>query len=108
MGLADRLSELNLTQIIVMQEPVPDEVAIEFIKHFFTAFTDRHSLFSAVHQARKKLEGFNSRYLGAVWLPTLCLKPASRYLTWQSMLTGDRPQRYQSKGMKHSCYWRNS
>jgi ABC-type phosphate transport system substrate-binding protein len=110
LGLADRLSELNLTQIIVMQEPVPDEVAIEFIKHFFTAFIDRHSLFSAVHQARKKLEGFNSRYPGAVWLPTLCLKPATRYLTWQSMLTGDlrrsgftnHPQQYQGQGSQHS------
>jgi ABC-type phosphate transport system substrate-binding protein len=104
LGLADRLSELNLTQIIVMQEPVPDEVAIEFIKHFFTAFIDQHSLFSAVHQARKKLEGFNSRYPGAVWLPTLCLKPATRYLTWQSILTGDRSKQYQDQRQKNS--WR--
>jgi ABC-type phosphate transport system substrate-binding protein len=102
LGLADRLSELNLTQIIVMQEPVPDEVAIEFIKHFFTAFIDQHSLFSAVHQARKKLEGFNSRYPGAVWLPTLCLKPATQYLTWQSMLTGNPSQQYQGQGKQNS------
>jgi ABC-type phosphate transport system substrate-binding protein len=90
LGLADSLSELNLTQIIVMQEPIPDEVAIEFIKYFFQAFIKNNSLFSSVHQARKKLEPFNNRYPGAVWLPTLCLKPATNYLTWHSILLGDR------------------
>ena len=34
LGLADRLSELKLAQIIVMSEPVPDEVAIEFLEYF--------------------------------------------------------------------------
>ena len=87
LGLADRLSELNLTQIIVMRESVPDEVAIEFIRHFFQSFKNNNSLFSSVHQARKKLEPFNARYPGAVWLPTLCLKPATSYLTWKSILS---------------------
>ncbi|VEP11304.1 Phosphate ABC transporter substrate-binding protein [Hyella patelloides LEGE 07179] len=89
LGLADRLSELNLTQMIVMGEPVPDEVAIEFIKQFFTAFINHKSLFNSVHQARKKLEPFNTRYPGAVWLPRLCLKPTTNYLTWNSILSGD-------------------
>jgi ABC-type phosphate transport system substrate-binding protein len=97
LGLADRLSELNLTQIIVMQEPVPDEVAIEFIKYFFQAFVNNNSLFSSVHQARKKLELFNNRYPGAVWLPTLCLKPAKKYLTWQAILANDLLQKTKYK-----------
>ncbi len=85
LGLADRLSELNLAQIIVMSEPVPDEIAIEFLEHFFREFINGNSLFSSVHKARKQLEHFNTRYPGAVWLPTLCLKPASNYFNWSQI-----------------------
>ncbi|MEL6785808.1 MAG: substrate-binding domain-containing protein [Cyanobacteria bacterium J06607_15] len=84
LGLADRLSELNLAQTIVMSEPVPDEVAIEFLEHLFRGLSEHRSLFAAVHNARKKLEHFNSRYPGAVWLPTLCVKPLESYFTWQA------------------------
>ena len=83
LGLADRLSELNLAQIIVMSEPVPDRVAIEFLEHLFRELLARQSLFAAVHTARKKLEHLNGSYPGAVWLPTLCLKPLENYFTWQ-------------------------
>ena len=85
LGLADRLSELNLTQIIVMSEPVPDEIAIEFLEHFFREFISGNSLFSSVHKARKQLEHFNTRYPSAVWLPTLCLKPALSYFSWSQI-----------------------
>ena len=97
LGLADRLFELNLNQIIVMQEPVPDEVAINFIKHFFQAFITQNSLFSSVHQARKKLEPFNPRYPGVVWLPTLCLKPTINYLTWNSILSSNHSNEFISQ-----------
>ena len=86
LGLADRLSELNLAQIIVMSEPVPDEIAIEFLEHFLREFVDHNSLFNSIHIARKKLEHLNNRYPGAMWLPTLCLKPVTNYLVWQSMI----------------------
>ncbi|MEL6493659.1 MAG: substrate-binding domain-containing protein [Cyanobacteria bacterium J06623_7] len=82
LGLADRLSELNLGQVIVMSEPVPDLVAIEFLEHLFSELINQRSLFSAVHRARKKLEHLNSRYPGAPWLPTLCVKPRQNYFTW--------------------------
>ena len=91
LGLAARLSELNLAQVIVMGEPIPDEIAIEFLSHFFREFINHNSLFSSVHKARKKLEHFNTRYPGAVWLPTLCLKPAPSYLTWQAINQPSRP-----------------
>lgn len=85
-GLANQLTDLNLARIIIMQEPVPDEIAIEFLEHFFAEFITDNSLFNAVYKARKKLEHFNSLYPGAVWLPTLCLKPSANYLTWRSIL----------------------
>ena len=83
LGLADRLSELNLSQIIVMSEPVPDLVAIEFLEHLFGELINHQSLFTSVHRARKKLEHLNSRYPGASWLPTLCVKPVQKYFNWQ-------------------------
>ena len=89
LGLANQLNELNLRRIIVMQEPVPDEIAVEFLEHFFTEFIANQSLFTSVCKARKKLEHFNSRYPGAVWLPTLCLKPSVNCLTWRSLLKPD-------------------
>ncbi|MGD1918519.1 MAG: substrate-binding domain-containing protein [Pleurocapsa sp.] len=85
LGLADRLSELNLAQIIVMSEPVPDEIAIEFLSNFFQEFISDNSLFSSVHKARKKLAHFNARYPGAFWLPSLCLKPAQSYFCWSDI-----------------------
>ena len=89
LGLADRLGELNLGQIIVMSEPVPDEVAIEFLAYFFAESIECQSLFTSVHRARKKLEHLNTRYPGAVWLPTLCLKSLDRYFTWQDAVKGE-------------------
>ena len=85
LGLADRLSELNLAQIIVMSEPVPDEIAIEFLEHFFQEFVNQNSLFSSIQKARQKLEHFNTHYPGAAWLPTLCLKPVPEYATWDKL-----------------------
>lgn len=102
LGLADRLSELNLGQIVVMSEPVPDEVAIEFLEHFFAESIARQSLFASVHRARKKLEHLNSRYPGAVWLPTLCLKPLDNYFTWQNACTGEQTASLTSQSSKQT------
>lgn len=85
LGLAYQLIELNLPQSIVMREPVPDEVAIEFIKYFFKELTKCKSLFISVLKARKRLEHFNSKYPGANWLPTLCLKSSIIPFVWPSV-----------------------
>ncbi|GFE71329.1 substrate-binding domain-containing protein [Chroococcus sp. FPU101] len=86
LGLAYQLIKLNLPQSIVMREPVPDEVAIEFLKHFFKELTKHKSLFVSVLKARKRLEHFNSKYPGANWLPTLCLKSSIVPFLWASPL----------------------
>jgi hypothetical protein len=36
LGLGFDLAELNIPQIIVMREPIPDAVAQEFLKYFLT------------------------------------------------------------------------
>ena len=89
LGLANQLAELNLPQSIVMREPVPDQVAVEFLQYFFNEFTCNKSLFASVQKARKRLEPFKSRYPGAVWLPTLCLNPLGELFTWQE-ISGNR------------------
>jgi len=85
LGLANELAELYLPQSIVMREPVPDVVAVEFLKYFFREFTRNNSLFASVQKARKRLEPFKSDYPGAIWLPTICIGPNIEPLTWQGI-----------------------
>lgn len=85
LGLANQLAELYLPQSIVMREPVPDEVAVEFLQYFFDEFTRDKSLFASIHTAKKRLEPFKSKYPGAIWLPALCLKSSVKPLTWQGI-----------------------
>jgi ABC-type phosphate transport system substrate-binding protein len=90
LGLANELAHLHLPQSIVMREPVPDPVAVEFLKYFFLEFTRDKSLFASVQKARKRLEPFKSLYPGAIWLPTICIGPDVEPLTWQG-LRGSAP-----------------
>ncbi|WP_013324236.1 substrate-binding domain-containing protein [Gloeothece verrucosa] len=85
LGLAYQLADLNLPHSIVMREPVPDEVAMEFLQYFFKEFTANKSLFASVQIAKKKLEPFREKYPGACWLPTLCLSAAVTPLTWKDL-----------------------
>ena len=93
LGLANQLAKLNLPQSIVMREPVPDAVAVDFLKHFFAAFTENKSLFASVHYARKKLEVFTEQkesgdfYPGVNWLPTICMRKSAleQPLTWNRL-----------------------
>jgi ABC-type phosphate transport system substrate-binding protein len=90
LGLANQLAQLHLPQSIVMREPVPDPVAVEFLKYFFKEFTKNKSLFASVQKARKRLEHFKTAYPGAIWLPTICIGPNVEPLTWQG-LCGSSP-----------------
>lgn len=93
LGLAQQLANLDLPYCLVMKEPVPDEVAVEFIDRFFRAFLEQHqSLQGAVRQARHGLESFNSRYSQVTWLPTVCIKQNAPPLTWQVLLNDSKAQ----------------
>ncbi|MEL6457140.1 MAG: substrate-binding domain-containing protein [Cyanobacteria bacterium J06621_15] len=85
LGLANQLAQLHIPRCIVMREPVPDRVAVEFLKHFFKEFTRNQSLSKALNRARKRLEHFNLDYPGAIWLPTICIAPNVKSLTWKSL-----------------------
>ncbi|MBV6624728.1 MAG: substrate-binding domain-containing protein [Rivularia sp. (in: Bacteria)] len=92
LGLASQLAQLHLSRCIVMREPVPDKVAVEFLKYFFQEFTRNQSLSTALNKARKRLEHFNLDYPGAIWLPTICIAPNIKSLTWQSLNAENTPQ----------------
>lgn len=86
LGLAYELEQLNLPQLILMRQPVPDQVAQEFLKHFLEAFAGGDSLYLAERKARERLQGLEGKYPCASWLPVICQNPASVPPTWQELV----------------------
>jgi hypothetical protein len=94
-GLAQALAALPIPQVIVMREPVPNQVAQEFFQYFLTAYArDRLPLYVAVRQARRRLQGLEDDFPGASWLPVICQNPAIDPPTWLQ-LGGMPPCPYQ-------------
>lgn len=85
LGLARELEDLKIPQIVVMREPVPDQVAQEFLKAFLTSFAEGEQFHLAVRQARETLQGIEDRFPCATWLPVICQNPAVIPPTWQSL-----------------------
>ncbi len=85
LGLAWALTDLQIPQVIVMREPVPDRVAQEFLKHFLTAFSNHQTLYLAVREAREKLQSLEAVYGCASWLPVIVQNPAEQPPTWRSL-----------------------
>jgi hypothetical protein len=70
-GGTDSSAELQLPQMIVMREVVPDLVARQFLKYFLGAFSQGQSLHLAEREARERLQGMEKDYPCASWLPTI-------------------------------------
>lgn len=87
LGLAWDLADLNLPQVIVMREPVPDRVAQAFLKSFLNAFSSGESLYLSVREAREKLQGLEAEFPCASWLPTVCQNPAEIPPRWNDWCT---------------------
>ncbi|AFZ55780.1 CHASE2 domain-containing protein [Anabaena cylindrica FACHB-243] len=86
LGIAEDLADLHLPQVIVMREPVPDRVAQEFLKHFLTAFSSQgQTLYTAVREARERLQSLENDFPCATWLPVICQNPAEISPTWQDL-----------------------
>lgn len=88
LGLAKELADLHIPQTVVMREPVPDPVAQEFLKNFLKAFSRGKSFYLAVREARERLQGLETRFPRASWLPAIWQNPGARALRWQD-LTGE-------------------
>lgn len=89
MGLAFELEQLHLPLAIVMREPVPDEIAQEFLRYFLPAFVSGRSLYLAEREARLRLHGREDEFPGASWLPVIFQSPATTPPTWADL--GRRP-----------------
>ncbi|MBF2066955.1 MAG: ABC transporter substrate-binding protein [Calothrix sp. C42_A2020_038] len=86
LGLASKLTELGIPQIIVMREPVPDEVAKEFLQEFLHLFSQGERFHLAMRKAQEKLEDIEHLYPYASWLPVVCQNPAESSLYWRQPL----------------------
>lgn len=71
LGLAQELCALKIPQIVVMKEPVPDQVAQHFLAYLLQALSDEKSLYAAIREARQQLASMEDQYPFASWLPTL-------------------------------------
>lgn len=85
LGLARELAYLQIPQLIVMREPVPDRIAQEFLKYFLAAYANGKPLYLAVREARERLQALEPQFPCATWLPVICQHPAAIPPTWQEL-----------------------
>lgn len=82
LGIADFLAELKIPSVIVMREPVPDEIARQFLLYFLKDFSQGTPLYLAVRKARDRLEALQGTFPAASWLPVACLNPNQPEFIW--------------------------
>lgn len=81
--LAEDLANLNIPQVIIMREPVPNRVAQAFLRYFLRVFSHGKSLYLSVREARERLhENFDDEYPGVGWVPAICQNPVAEPLCW--------------------------
>lgn len=89
LGLARLLADLNIPQIVVWREPVPDLVAQKFLKYFLTSFAGGKSLYRSVREARDKLRELEpeieEQLPGVTALPVICQNLADEPVTWDKL-----------------------
>ena len=85
LGLTRLLADLNIPQTIAMRELIPDRVAQTFLKHFLQAFSSGQPFYLAVREARERLQGLESQFPCASWLPVICQHPTARPLNWEDL-----------------------
>jgi len=84
LGLAQKLGNLQIPVVIVMQEVVPDQVAQSFLKEFLSEYSQGQPLYTAVRRAQESLEEFQE-LPGATWLPVICQNPGEVPPTWEDL-----------------------
>jgi hypothetical protein len=87
LGLARSLAGLNIPQVIVMRQPVPDRVAQDFLKYFLKGFSQNgQTLYLAVKEAKNRLrEELGNEFPCANWLPVIYQNPGMIPHTWEQL-----------------------
>ncbi|MBK1987897.1 CHAT domain-containing protein [Sphaerospermopsis aphanizomenoides BCCUSP55] len=94
LGLARQMARLQMPQVIVMRENLPDEVAPDFLRNFLKAYSRGKSLYTSVRIARQALhENWHEKYPGIAWLPVIGQNPAQLPITWYELREGFRSQK---------------
>ena len=81
-GLAQQLETLQIPQVVVMKELVPDPIARLFLQNFLKAFAVGEPLQIALREARQQLECVQDRFPYASWLPLLFQNSAEEPGVW--------------------------
>jgi ABC-type phosphate/phosphonate transport system substrate-binding protein len=101
LGLANQLERLYIPQVIVMREPVPDEVAHDFLKSLLADLANGIPLYIAVRNTRNKLREIvrvEKKFPGAGWLPVICQNPTEGDFVWSSPKA--KPWQFVYQGLK--------
>ena len=85
LGLAQQLDDLHIPQMIIMRELVPDQIAQAFLKYFLTSFSQNQPFHLAVREARERLQGMETQFPCASWLPLICQNLTTQSLTWNQL-----------------------
>jgi len=87
LGLARELANLQIPQLIVMGQPVPDRVAQEFLKYFLSAYTSGLPLHLSLRKARTQLQMLEAEFPNASWLPIAFQSLAETPPTWNQLVS---------------------
>ncbi|MCY7337217.1 MAG: hypothetical protein LH613_13555 [Chamaesiphon sp.] len=86
LGLADRLSDVNLPYIIVMREQIPNQLAQSFLTDLLRSYSQGLSFPEAFGAARSQMILSEDNFAHfADWLPVLFHNPLSHHVTWQDL-----------------------
>ncbi|NES44010.1 CHAT domain-containing protein, partial [Moorena sp. SIO2C4] len=85
LGLARQLHDLQIPQMIIMRELVPDQVAQKFLKYFLNGFANGKSLYLAAREARERLQGLERQFPCASWLPVIYQNLAQEPPAWKDL-----------------------
>ena len=91
LGLVQELQQLHIPQMVVMREPVADQVAAAFLTYFLKAFAAGEPFYLAVRHGRERLQGLEYRFPCASWLPVIYQNPLVLPPDW-STLQGNASQ----------------
>ena len=98
LGLVQELQQLHIPQMVVMREPVADQVAAAFLTYFLKAFAAGEPFYLAVRHARERLQGLEYRFPCASWLPVIYQNPLVLPPDW-STLQGNVAQPDDANGL---------
>lgn len=106
LGLAQELHQLRIPQLIVMREPIADQVAATFLQYFLAAFASGEPLYLAQRRARERLQGLEHQFPCASWLPIIFQNPLVTPPDWQS-LCADSDSTLAPKSRRVKPRWRS-